>query len=88
MSSKIEILAALHKNLFSYIKEVTERPGMPVPTLSEMILYLQSNEIDVEDQRWSAEFKQKYPADYEKFTQSHIEKIKKYINAMLELLRN
>lgn len=87
MTSKLDLLAKLHQNLNKYILDIVKKPGYSMPTLSEMILYLQNNDIDIDNEEWPNTFKQKYPNDYEKFTLENIDKIKKYISAMLELLK-
>ena len=85
--SRIDTFTKLHNNLFDYVKRVTNRPNMNIPTVAESILFL-NTAVDLNYSIDDLETKYKEGIDgYDSVTDEQKNKVRKYLTAMLELLR-
>jgi len=85
--SKIETFTKLHNNLFDYVKRVTNRPNMNVPTVAESILFLNTAaELNYNIEYLENKYKEGI-SGYDSATDEQKLKVRRYLSAMIDLLR-
>ena len=85
--SRIDTFTKLHNNLFDYVKRITNQPNMNVPTVAETIIFL-NTAVDLNYNVDDLETKYKEGINnYDSVTDEQKNKVRKYLTAMLELLR-
>ena len=85
--SKIDTFTKLHNNLFDYVKQITNRPNMNIPTVAETIIFLNTAaELNYNIEYLENKYKEEI-SGYDNATDDQKKAVRRYLNAMLDLLR-